>query len=321
MLVNGQEIIRLNVSNTFYNKENTSGQKKAFSFSFYPVEYRLTELVNHIVTGKAFTVGRFVDNRRVEERFVSSQLLALDLDQCPLSIEELEYHSFIQEYAFLMYPTPSSTPEQPKTRVLFVLDNPIEGDKAASRWRVLQIALMEHFSELAPDDACKDPARLFYGCDTRAYYLNYTARLDSGMAGHLALPHAEAENFSRTAAQYVVTRQRDSGDELSRLVGKWLDTAYQRVSNTAAGDRHKTFIRYALWLYGLNAGGWPLTTQDIERLFLSINAAWGGVEADAMNSLKWAQAHSSPIGTEEHRVSVRGKRVTLLERMRQWQHD
>lgn len=154
--------ILLNLSNEFHNKQNLSGSKAAFGNSFYPREVTIQELVSHIRGGKAFTMCAFIHNIRRKDEFDRGWLLGLDLDEGTHSIQDLLEHSFIKQYAFLLYPTPSSTPEHPKSRVLFVLDEPVW---SVQDWERLQGALLVHFEKLKPDPACKDAARLFYGSD------------------------------------------------------------------------------------------------------------------------------------------------------------
>lgn len=302
--------INLNLSEAFHNKTSLSGKKADFGFSFYPRTLELWQLKKHIITGKAFTVGYFKGNSRTETQFISSQLLALDLDNCPMSLYELvDYSEFIQEYAFMMYPTPSSTPEQPKTRVLFVLDHPVE---VASRWRVLQLALMEHFAEVKPDEACKDPARLFYGCETADYYINYEARLPVALVGGLALPQAERDEFSRLAEHYTVTYHRTDSD-LERCAMNFLNHGLRRISEAPQGFKHKTFIKYAIWLYSLNLGDWPITKSDIERGLISIGQAWQDDEKTIANNMRWAEKNAKAIRPEEKKLSERGSHVQLAK--------
>lgn len=270
------------------------------------------------MTGNAFTLGYFRGNRRVESEFVSSQLLALDLDDCPLSLTELEMYPFITDYAYLMYPTPSSTPDKPKTRVLFVLDEPVEGEHAARRWRMMQLGLMEYFRDLKPDDACKDPARLFYGSECRGYYVDYLARLPLEIAGGLALNEAEADMFSLIRARYTVQKTREDKTGLRPLIEKWLSTAWVNLSSVPDGQRHKAFIRYACWLYGLDAGGWPLDAGEIERFMLAYSASCGGDEHAARANLKWAAQHAKPIGTDDYEVRPVGRRAELKARMERY---
>ena len=303
-------MIQLNLSESFHNKENLTGNKSALGYSFHPATVELRHLVKHIRTGKAFTVGQFNDNRRVESHFVSSQLLALDLDDCPMNMRQLENeNAFIHEYMFMMYATPTSTPEKPKTRVLFMLDEVVT---SASRWRILQLALMAHFTDLRPDQACKDPSRLFYGCDTSEYLVDYQQRLPLALVGGLAQPLAEHDDFQMLAERYTVTYHRANTD-LERCANNFLNHGLKKISQAGQGSRHKTFVNYAMWLYGLNAGGWPITKSDIERGLTSIGQSWEDDEKTINNNMRWAERNAKPIGVDEQRVSGRGLHVQLLK--------
>lgn len=303
--------LKLNLSEAFYNKENRTNNKGAFGYSFHPKTLELPALVKHIRTGKAFTVGHFKDNRRVEAHFVSSQLLALDLDQCPLDIDALEgKYPFLQQHAFMMYPTPSSIPAQPKTRVLFVLDEPVE---MASRWRVLQLAVMEQFAELKPDEACKDPARLFYGCFTSRYHVNYRAVLQIATIANVVRLQADRDDFQRLSVRYTTRIQR-TGTDLERCAANFLNHALRKVASAGKGERHQTFRNYAQWLYGLHAGGWPINKADIERELTAISLSWGDKDNAAVGSLKWAEANAKAITPDENKISSRGHHVQNMMR-------
>lgn len=307
--------LKLNLSEAFYNKENRTGSKTAFGFSFHPATVELPALVKHIRMGKAFTVGHFKDNRRIEGHFVSSQLLALDLDQCPMDIDQLEdWSEFLQQYAFMMYPTPSSTKAQPKTRILFILEEPVE---MASRWRVLQLAIMEQFAELKPDEACKDPSRLFYGCFTPHYHVNYQAVLEIATIGSVARLQADRDDFQRLATRYTSRIQR-TGSDLERCAANFFNHALRKVASAGKGERHQTFRNYAQWLYGLNAGGWPISKSEIERELTAISMAWGDKDNAAAGSLKWAEANAKAIAVDESKISARGHHVQNMMRQERY---
>jgi len=310
--------IQLNTSTAFHNKTNLTGKQAVMAYSFEPVSIPLTALVHHIRTGNAFTMGHFESNHRIESSFVSSQLLGLDLDKCQWSIDDLEEQSeFIQDYAFMMYPTPSSIPENPKTRILFVLDKPIEGADSTSRWRVLQMALMEHFEAVQPDHACKDPSRLFYGCETPDYYINYDARLPLALVGSLALPQAEQDDFHMLTKHYTVTYHREDTD-VQRCAVNYLNKAFSVIGSAVEGTRHNTFRNYAMWLYGLNAGGWPITISEIEAGLISIASGWGDSEGTMRNNMKWAFEHCKPTSVDEEKISKRGRYMDALKRQERY---
>jgi hypothetical protein len=106
------------------------------------------------------------NHRRKKDNFASAQHTGLDFDtedeRSTLAV--LAADPFIARYAALLYTTASHTPDKPRARVLFVLDevvtDPVE-------YRRLTVALMAHYGT-TPDAKTKDPARLWYGskdCD------------------------------------------------------------------------------------------------------------------------------------------------------------
>lgn len=176
--------IRLALSEMFHNKTNLATEKRwskrkqeqntdwAFGYTFVSQDVTPDALLKHIISGKAITMGSYAGVNRKKETFVSGQVMGLDLDQ-NISVDDCLAVDFIRDYAFLIYPTPSSGKTDDdgnviyKSRVLFILDAPIT-DRVA--WERMQRALIWHCSTLSPDPSCKDAARLFYGSETSDYF-------------------------------------------------------------------------------------------------------------------------------------------------------
>jgi hypothetical protein len=97
---------------------------------------------------------------RKNENFVSSSVLALDFDtEDPRSaLETLASNSFIQGHAAFLCETPSSLPGRPRSRVVFVLDQPITD---AGQYVEAAKALIWRYGGTADDTG--DAARFFYG--------------------------------------------------------------------------------------------------------------------------------------------------------------
>lgn len=178
----------VSLSDAFHNKQNLTGSKRAFS-NYRTAEVTPGEFAHHILSGKAWAPCCFKDAHRRKTQFRASQLLALDLDE-GVSFQTALSHDFIRQYAFLVHPSPSSTLEHPKSRVIFLLDEPVT---QVSAWEALQYGLIEHFHELHPDKACKDAARMFYGSDVSGAVINEDAHLPLSVAGALTQPEATTE--------------------------------------------------------------------------------------------------------------------------------
>lgn len=191
--------IRLSVSDAFYNKQLNVSKQIAYGTSFYPVNLSRERLFAHITRGKAFMPAMIKGHTRTKDQFVQSQILALDFDHGP-DLETLLADSFIKEYAWLIYQTPSSTPEAPRHRVVFILS---EAVTCADRWETLQRALIQHFAPLNPDTACKDASRIWCGSTKPDPYINLDATLPIEIADGLALLEAERVNKLEEAVAKV----------------------------------------------------------------------------------------------------------------------
>jgi hypothetical protein len=266
--------IRLSLSSAFIDKApapslETRYCKKhgqpdtcwAFGFSFRPATISLEGFADHIRAGRAWTLHAFTRDRRISSHWQSSQLLALDLDKCALTAPELASVPFIRDHAYLIYPTPSNTQEQPKNRVVFVLDEPITH---AGSWKAMQIALMSHLAELQPDPACKDTARLFYG-STQGGMIVLGNTLPAATAGGLTKTLAETDEQVRLLRKQQPPRAIQKGSSTAQRI------AYLRLNRTldelsaCTDDRHNALIKAAGYLFGLVKGDWPLTDVEVER--------------------------------------------------------
>lgn len=131
-----------------------------FNGSFENYEARLPAVAWMIDEGRAFTTWHS-NGWRHSKNYVCGQHLGLDFDTEDerSSIPFLLRDDFIARYGALVYATPSSKPDAPRSRVLFVLDAPI---MQAANYARAASALIWLFGGHA-DRQCKDAARFFYG--------------------------------------------------------------------------------------------------------------------------------------------------------------
>lgn len=164
--------IKLGVSFHFHNKENRAPSLRwckhhekhddCWVFgAFQTVDYTPRQIADHVLAGNAISIAAHRDNWRKKANFISTQIMGLDFDN-NMSVAQLAADDMAGRYAFLIYATPSSTPEKPKSRALFILDVPIT--EPAQYTRLLK-RLMYHYGQTGAeaDKACKDTSRLFYG--------------------------------------------------------------------------------------------------------------------------------------------------------------
>ncbi len=102
--------------------------------------------------------------------FLSAQTLELDFDQGneASGIPYLLGEVFIAQHAAFLYSTLSSTPEAPKSRVVFILDKPIID---AVLYGAMRRALLTEFP--SSNQSIKDPARFLYGSNPENGVLTY----------------------------------------------------------------------------------------------------------------------------------------------------
>lgn len=127
-----------------------------FNASFENYEATIPAMAYMIDDGRAFTTWH-AHNWRQTDNFICGQHLGIDFDT--LGVASVLAEPFVQRYAALVYATPSSTPEAPRSRALFVLDTPI---MQAANYTAAASALIWSFGGSA-DRQCKDAARFFYG--------------------------------------------------------------------------------------------------------------------------------------------------------------
>ena len=199
------------LSKSFINKTNVAGNGIAWSHSFDASNAITTlTLISHINAGFAFTPGTFGAAARTNENWQSSQLLVLDLDNhdgAALALDD----DFINRHAFYVGTTASHTKQHNKRRVLFLLD-----EKVTDRdvWERMQKALINHLSHLAPDIACSDPARLYFG-NNAAKFVQRDVLLPSAVISEIASKHIIP------AASVTITRAapRPTAIKTSRRTG------------------------------------------------------------------------------------------------------
>ena len=129
-----------------------------FNDSFDNLTLSPVEIADHIYRGYSFTTWH--SGRRALANFLCGQHIAIDMDTCDerSTLATLERHPWVRMYASILYTTPSHTPETPRARIFFLLDQPIAD--ATAYGEAVQF-VMSQFEE--PDTACKDASRFFYG--------------------------------------------------------------------------------------------------------------------------------------------------------------
>lgn len=252
--------IRLNLSEKFINKEclaepkwnnkdNEYNTAWAYGYTFYPKHIKIDDWIAHIQSGKAFTMGYYEGNTRRKETFVSAQIVGLDFDK-DVSVADCLANSFIVQNAALIYATPSSTREHPKTRVMFVLDSAVT---TVATWERLQRALIWAFNELSPDPSCKDAARLFYGSNkgesvVLSHVLAVAVLEPLAVQMEAELGTLQPERTTEDNTRIREQNRANIADDKKRTryynyASIALDNACQNISMASDGERHSMLFR------------------------------------------------------------------------------
>lgn len=133
-----------------------------FNGSFKNQEVKHPEFANYIYFGHTFTTWH-KDNWRNAKNYLAGQHLGADFDTGDKrsAVDTLLADPFIAKYAALVYTTPSHTIEEPRARVVFLLDAPIQ---QSANYIAAVSSLLWLFG--SADRQCKDSCRFFYGSRT-----------------------------------------------------------------------------------------------------------------------------------------------------------
>lgn len=178
-----------------------------------------------ISDGRPFTTWHS-NHWRHSDNFICGQHLGVDFDH--KGIDEALRDPFVEQYAAIVYPTPSSTFENPRCRAVFLLDTPI---MQAQNYVRAAKALIWVFGGQA-DRQCKDAARFFYGSagciPVRRDAVLPLARVRELIAQHEAIvtkPKPRPADFKPRPADFKprTTEAQDAQKILERLSARRAD--------------------------------------------------------------------------------------------------
>ena len=209
------------------------------------------ELAVHVWRGYAFTP--VWEGSRREECFVSAGHLAFDFDKGD-ETSSLDFlmrdGSFAWMFASFGYATPSSTPEAPRSRLVFVLEQPI-CDAGAYRAAYMAVAWWLAGDGALTDPACKDPLRLYYGSKGGEVRPNWSV-LGSATLDYVQEAYRKA--FPPRRALQTPLRVVDHAP--ARGLVEWKRRRIvEAVRGAAPGERHLTLLRRAREAGGYVASG------------------------------------------------------------------
>ena len=255
----------------------------------------IMRFVNAIYLGHPYCPQ--MDGKRKAENFRCAQHIAIDMDcgDQRASIDALSKHPLVAMYGAIIHETPSHTPEAPRARVIFILDEPIhsaEGYKAA-------LAVVTELFD-GSDPACVDAARFFYGNGK----LGEQQRTEGvWFRPDACLPLSELRRFARIRADKA-KREAEQGAQRSQ----WVQRAPANGTHPPAGEQ-MTLDQLAESLrhvhpYAMGYDTWLKLIAAIRHVYG--DAAFGVVKAwsdtpgeEPLTDAKWRSlqtSHPKPAG-------------------------
>lgn len=254
------------------------------------------EIVNAIYMGRAYT-SWMGGRRRNNDNFVSSQWIGIDLDteDGRSRLSTLIRNPWVANYASIVHSTPSSTREKPRSRVLFLLDQPIND---AQRYMAASNFLMSQFP--GADSVCKDAARFYYGalnCDVELPLNELPLRILRDKYAQWRDAHPDTapvqhQNVSAPLREYrEQRREREQGNDSERSTrGYTLDQDINKaLTDATPGNRNVACFWLAKRL--VERGLSVIEQEGVIRDFAH-RVPQGSdpfTEAEAMSCLKSAQ--------------------------------
>jgi len=169
---------------------------REFNGAFRNCQLTQLDIATHIYDGHAITTCCDPQWRKAENYHLGQHLgLDFDTEDKRSTFAHLMADPFVKKYASMLYTTPSHTPDKPRARVLFLLDEPIH---QAQNYALAASSLLHLFG--TADRQCKDPVRFFYGCrwPTGEIELLHN-ELPLGLVKNLVQDYQEAEAVRRSS--------------------------------------------------------------------------------------------------------------------------
>lgn len=262
---------------------------KQFYKTFQKTELTPYQLAAMIWQGYSFTPV-YARGRRKEENFLSAWHMAFDFDSEGAALSHLmQDGSTAQLFSSFAYSTPSSTPEQPKSRVVFIFDEPLDTPELT---REVYQAIAWRFKKegSVTDPSCKDPLRLYYGSPNCEVVGNWsivtTKSFDDrpSMVDFFINEYRVANPIPQPAPpDPTTTAIPPSAGFVETAINKLLDHIVQAPD----GEKHSTLNKISYTLGGYVASGYLSETEAVSRAEQAIRQ--NGRAKDLQSAIKTIQ--------------------------------
>lgn len=230
----------------------------------YHKSFSLTELTPYhfaamVWQGYGFTP--VFSGRRKESNFVAAWHLAFDFDSRGASLDFLMREGTTAWlFSSFAYSTPSSTAEHPKSRVVFIFDEPLT-DSAKVRQLYKAMAWRFEVEGSLPDPQCKDPLRLYYGSPNCNVVTNWSMLNHSTV--DLLIPEWQDANPPPEPSPIEKTKVHipDKNGTSEKVINSLLDN----IVHARDGEKHGTLNKTCYVLGGYVAGGYLSEMEAVSK--------------------------------------------------------
>jgi len=188
---------------------------------------------------------------RAKKNFKEAWHIAIDFDteDDASSLDTIASHALAQQFGSFAYSTPSSTPDNPRSRLVFVMTEPITDYK---KYETLVKAMIKEFG--GADESCKDATRLFFG-SKHCKVVGIWSYLPTEAANYIIERYElEAEAAKPQQPQNVITLPQ-TGD-CSRYVAAAVEGELATLRLAASGERHQQLLKSAFAVGGFVGADW-----------------------------------------------------------------
>ena len=261
-------LINVSINDTAINKDVDNWGH--YNANFKPRKLTPRGLALEVWNGFAFAPVYHGKSRKKSE-FKEAYHVALDFD-VDADLDKICAHPLAQQFGSFGYSTPSSTPDNPKSRLVFVMMTPI-GDY--QRYETLVKALIKEFG--GADEACKDATRLFFGskgCKVKGIWSYLPAKAADAM---IARYQEKIAAERPPQPQNVIVLPQTGGS--SKYVAAAVEGELAFLRQAGKGERHQQLLKSAFAVGQLVGADWAKLGYN--DALAAICGACGGWDSQA----------------------------------------
>lgn len=242
--------IKLSVNRQARGKPSAEEMRGKYSAQFVNETLTPEELME-VLTVQGHPIAPSLTRRwRAKENFESVQAVLADFDRGEYArLDTLAEHPYVKKWGYGGYTTPSDTPDNPRSRAVFILSEPITDPDL---YRRCYIGWSKAVFGNAPDPQTKDPARQWFGSPGARTFVY----------GNI-LPIEEFLKYADSAPPENREEYAPLGGKLER--GSRNDNLYHSALGLARQGADRDFIVIALEKWLEDQHQFDVTRDEVEK--------------------------------------------------------